>query len=65
MTFTDKTAARYVDAVNNANYKTGGFYASIENKVVGEVVDQFDIFPTMANESYQDNAYEAVHKFVS
>jgi NAD(P)-dependent dehydrogenase (short-subunit alcohol dehydrogenase family) len=61
----DKGASRFVDAINNDKYKSGGFYASTENKVVGEVVDQFNIFPVMANESNQDNAFQAVHKFVS
>jgi len=61
----DKGAARFVDALSNEKYKSGGFYASTENKVVGEVVDQFSIFPVMATESYQDNAYQAVHKYLS
>ena len=61
----DKGAARFVDAITNDKYKSGGFYASTANKVVGEVVDQFDIFPTMANKSYQDNAYQAIHKFIA
>ena len=61
----DKGAARFVDAISNDNYQSGGFYASAENKVVGEVVDQFNIFPAMANDAYQDNAYHAIHKFLS
>jgi hypothetical protein len=61
----DKGAARFVDAISNKKYQSGGFYASTESKLTGEVVDQFSIFPTMANETYQDNAYEAVHKFTS
>jgi len=60
----DKGAARFVDAISNNVYKSGGFYASTEQKVVGEVVDQFNIYPTMANGTYQDNAYQAVHKFL-
>lgn len=61
----DKGAARFVDAISNKKYQSGGFYASTESKLTGEIVDQFSIFPTMANETYQDNAYEAVHKFTS
>ena len=60
----NKGAERFVDAINSDRYKTGGFYASSENKVVGEVVDQFNIFPVMSNEEYQDNAHRAIHKFV-
>lgn len=61
----DKGAARFVDAISNDKYKSGRFYASTENKVVGEVIDQFNIFPVMANETYQDNAYAAIHKYIS
>jgi NAD(P)-dependent dehydrogenase (short-subunit alcohol dehydrogenase family) len=61
----DKGAARFVDALSNENLRSGGFYASTEPKLTGELVDQFDIFPTMANNTYQDNAYEAVHQFVA
>jgi len=61
----DKAAARFVDAISNQKYKTGGFYASKENKMTGEVVDQFEILPALANTNSQDNAYEAVHKFLS
>jgi hypothetical protein len=61
----DKGAERFVDAISNKKYKTGGFYASRENKMTGEVVDQFEILPALANVNSQDNAYQAVHKFLS
>lgn len=61
----DKGAARFIDAISNERFLSGGFYASTESKLTGEIVDQFVIFPIMANETYQDNAYEAVHKFIS
>ena len=61
----DKGAARFVDAISNDSYQSGGFYASTEPKVVGEVVDQFKIFPAMANESYQENANVALHQFIN
>lgn len=60
----NKGAARFVDAISNKKYQSGRFYASTESKLTGEIVDQFSISPTMANETYQDNAYEAVHKFL-
>lgn len=59
-----KGAARYVDAITNNNYQSGGFYASEESKVVGQVVDQFKIYPVMANPEFQDNAHQALHKFI-
>jgi len=61
----DKGASRFVDAISNNKYNNGGVYASKENKMAGEVVDQFEILPALANTNSQDNAYEAVHKFLS
>ena len=60
----DKGAARYIDAIHNEKYQNGGFYASEETKVIGKVVDQFKIYPIMANRTYQDNAHEALHRFI-
>jgi len=60
----EKGAKRFVDVINKDSYKTGGFYASEEKKVTGTVVDQFSIYPTMENESFQDNAFEAIHRFI-
>ena len=45
----DKGASRFVDAISNKKYNNGGFYASKENKMTGEVVDQFEILPALAN----------------
>jgi NAD(P)-dependent dehydrogenase (short-subunit alcohol dehydrogenase family) len=61
----DKGAARYIDVISNEEYQSGGFYASKESKMAGEVVDQFQFFPIMADKTVQDNAYMAVHKFTS
>ena len=60
----EKGASRYLEAISDSSFKNGGFYASKETKVVGEIVDQFDIFPTLANASFQDNAYNAIHRFI-
>jgi NAD(P)-dependent dehydrogenase (short-subunit alcohol dehydrogenase family) len=57
-------AKRFIDAISNINYKSGGFYASTETKTIGEVVDQFDIHSVMANLQFQDNANEAIHRFI-
>ena len=57
-------ASRFVDAISNDTYQSGGFYASTESKVTGDVVDQYKIYPLMANPDYQDNAFEAVHSFL-
>ncbi len=61
----DKGASRFVDAISNNKYKTGGVYASKEGKMAGEVVDQFDILPALTNVNSQDNAYQAVHHFLT
>lgn len=60
-----KGAARYIDAITNDKFQTGGFYASTENKVIGEVVDQFNIYPVMANPQFQDNASLAINRFIN
>ena len=60
----DKGAARFVDAIQNNKYQSGGFYASVESKVTGDIVDQFEIYPVMANPNYQDNAHAALHRFI-
>jgi hypothetical protein len=57
-------AARYVQAVMQPKYKTGVFYASKEDTVTGEVVDQSTFAPHFANEIYQDNAFEAIRRIL-
>lgn len=57
-------AKRYVDAlVDDKTYKTGVFYASKEG-VSGPLCDQVAFMPEFANKQYQDNANEALHKFI-
>ena len=58
-------AKRYVDALNDEAYKTGVFYASEQTSLRGPMVDQGDFFSDLRNELYQDNAREALHRFVS
>lgn len=55
---------RLVDGVSEDRYKSGVFYASREGKLSGDVVDQSTFYTDLKNTSYQDNAYEAVHRFV-
>lgn len=57
-------ASRYVQAATDKSLVSGHFYASKKNKLVGKVVDQSTIFKDLSNESFQDNAYEAVHSFL-
>ena len=44
---------------------SGVFYASAANKLKGPLVDQADIFPDLANPSFQDHANEAIHRFIT
>lgn len=56
---------RYVDALTDPSYKTGLFYASRTSKTTGEMVDQAPILAELWNETYQDNANEAIHRFIN
>ncbi len=61
----EKGAKRFVDGINNAALKSGVFYASKENVLTGEVIDQSTIFEDLKNKVYQDNAHEAIHRFIN
>ena len=58
-------ARRLVDGVTDLTLSSGVFYASAANKLTGPLVDQADIFPDLANPSFQDHANEAIHRFIS
>lgn len=59
----EEGAARYVKAATEPAFKTGRFYASAGSTMVGPVVEV--ALQELANEAYQDNAYQAVHRFLS
>jgi NAD(P)-dependent dehydrogenase (short-subunit alcohol dehydrogenase family) len=56
---------RLVDGVTDPNLSSGVFYASAAGKLKGPMVDQAEIFPDLANPSYQDHANEAIQRFVN
>ena len=60
-----KGAKRFVDGINNESYSSGVFYASKANKLVGPVIDQSTIFSDLKNPNFQDNAHEAIHRFIN
>ena len=60
----DAGAKRLVDGVTDPTLSSGVFYASPANKVSGPLVNQSDIFPDLANPSFQDHANEAIHRFI-
>ncbi len=55
---------RLVDGISDDRFKSGIFYASKEGKMTGEVVDQGAFFTDLKNTKIQDNADEAVHRFI-
>jgi NAD(P)-dependent dehydrogenase (short-subunit alcohol dehydrogenase family) len=57
-------AKRFVDGISNEHFKSGLFYASKEKTLTGEVIDQSSLFPHLNNIAFQNNAYEAVHRFI-
>lgn len=59
-----KGAKRFVDGIKNDKLKSGVFYASKERVLTGPVVDQSKIWNNLANEQYQENAYQAIYRFV-
>jgi NAD(P)-dependent dehydrogenase (short-subunit alcohol dehydrogenase family) len=61
----DVGAKRFVDAISDERYKSGIFYASKEGKLSGDMVDQSTFFTDLKNTSFQDNAFEAIHHFIS
>jgi hypothetical protein len=58
-------AKRFVDAISDDRYKSGVLYASKQGKLSGEMVDQSTFFTDLKNTSFQDNANEAIHRFIN
>jgi len=61
----DVGAKRLVDGVTDPTLSSGVFYASAAGKMKGPVVNQADIFPDLADPSFQDHANEAIHRFMA
>ena len=57
-------AKRFVDGISDERYKSGIFYASKEGKLSGVVVDQSTFYTDLKNTTFQDNANEAIHRFI-
>lgn len=60
----DHGAKRLIKGLNDETLKNGSFYGSKANTLTGPVIDQSEIFPDLANTTYQDNVNDAVHRFV-
>ena len=61
----DVGAKRLVDGVTDPTLSSGVFYASAAGKMKGPIVDQTDIYPDLADPSFQDHANEAIHRFIT
>ena len=61
----DVGARRLVNGVTDPTLSSGVFYASAANTITGPLVNQADIFPDLANPSFQDHANEAIHRFIT
>lgn len=57
-------AKRYVNALSSDDFKSGRFYGSKEPTVTGPLVDQGLIYSSLLNETFQNNANEAIHRFL-
>ena len=57
-------AKRFVDAILDDRYKSGVFYASKQGKLSGDVVDQSTFYTDLKNTTFQDNADQAIHRFI-
>ena len=60
----EKGARRFVDGISDESFQSGVFYASKANKLVGPVIDQSALFEDLRNTAIQDNAHEAIRRFV-
>jgi NAD(P)-dependent dehydrogenase (short-subunit alcohol dehydrogenase family) len=58
-------AGRITHSLGDTSIKSGRFYASAAGNVTGPLVDQSTIRPEMNNETYQENANRAIHRFIS
>ena len=57
-------AGRIVAGLTDSSFQSGSFYASAGKKLTGPLMDQSQIFPDLANITFQRNADEAIHRFM-
>ena len=61
----DVGARRLVDAVVGGPLRSGRFYASAAPTLTGPLVDQAEIVADFGDQTVQDAAYEAIHRFTA
>lgn len=57
-------AGRIVRGLTDASFKSGEFYGSKAHTLTGPIVDQSEIFPDLADQTFQGHVEEALHRFV-
>lgn len=57
-------AKRLVDAVIGGSLQSGKFYASAQKTLTGPLLDQAGIVADFADQTIQDHAYDAIHRFL-
>ncbi len=61
----EKGSQHIVDALFNPALKSGEFYGAPDGKTIGPLVPQSPLFADLASERVQNNAFSAIHQFVS
>ncbi|MBW3695280.1 SDR family NAD(P)-dependent oxidoreductase [Vibrio sp. T187] len=56
-------AKRFVNALLDDSYKSGVFYGS-KSGISGPLIEQSTLFPALDNAEFQDNANQAIHRFI-
>jgi len=56
-------AQRFVEGLLNESYQSGVFYAS-KKGLTGAIGIQSELFSDLSNEQFQDNAKNAIHRFI-
>ncbi len=60
----DVGARRLTDGLTDPSLANGAFYASAANQLTGPIVDQATISPDLRDPAIQDQANEAIHRFL-
>ncbi len=60
----DVGARRLIDGITDPSLANGAFYASAANQLTGPVVDQVTISADLRRSAIQDQADEAIHRFL-
>ena len=58
------TPEELVVGLVDGSLHSGRFYASAQNTISGPLFDQADILADFADETIQDHAYAAIHRFL-